>query len=49
MYSDGTKEMDSKKNVGPVHGPTSPEGTIPDILHYAPDHEDASGGKVPNT
>jgi hypothetical protein len=45
MYSEGTKEMDSQKNVGPVHGPVGIGGSVPDVLDYVHD-EDKSGGKL---
>lgn len=34
VYSDGTKEMDSKENQGPVHGPKSSDAQAPDPLGY---------------
>jgi len=45
MYSDGTKEQDSKKNMGPVHGPVDMKGAVPDILDYVVD-EDKAGGQA---
>lgn len=34
LYSSGTKESDSKENMGPVEGPTSADLTPPDPLGY---------------
>lgn len=34
LYSKGTKEMDSKENMGPVDGPTSADLNPPDPLGY---------------
>lgn len=34
LYSKGTKEMDSKENMGPVEGPTAGDAKAPDPLGY---------------
>jgi hypothetical protein len=49
MYGDGTKEMDSHKNMGPVHGPNAGHeqgGTfdVPDPLDYGSDENKAHKG-----
>ena len=34
LYSKGTKEQDSKENMGPPAGPTSADAKAPDPLGY---------------
>lgn len=38
VYSKGTKEMDSKENMGPVEGPKS-EMSVPDPLGYVKERD----------
>ena len=41
LYSEGTKEMDSKKNMGPVHGPAGGgDVSVPDPMDYMKDRGD---------